>query len=342
MLTCWALVAWPLSVLERGGPLRTLARTWTLTRHRRGYNSWNILVSLAVPAGVGAVLWAVSSGARVVLFPVLVAVVAALAIVLQAAVLAVVALNQWYPTAWLRHGRPIDLAEAAANLPAGRSRPANRPRSAALGALALVIPVVLYGGYLFAGPYGPPAVSDQVVDGKVGLGRSTVQMVDGVPVVLSPGRYEGFFLRTCAGRPCRAIAESEPESEYAEQRMGAAAAPGGSLLVAAWRADDAKELARYATRYPDRTVLPLGLHLFSCTVQGCPADSGPAIAVAGVSLLASVDVAATGTGALLATVSERPHEEVGEVRLLHCTRLPCTRRERRSSPTRWTRGRGRS
>ncbi|WP_346046066.1 hypothetical protein [Actinomadura chokoriensis] len=325
MPTCWALVAWPLSVLERGGPLRTLARTWTLTRHRRGYSSWNILVSLAVPAGVGAALWAVSSGARVVLFPVLVAVVAALAILLQAAVLAIVALNQWYPTAWLRHGRPIDLAEAAAGLPAGRPVSANRPRSVALGALALVIPVVLYGGYLFAGSYGPPAVSDQVVDGKVGLGRSIVQVVDGVPVVLSPGRHEGFFLRACADRPCRTIGESESEPDYAEQRMGAAAAPGGSLLVAVWRSDDAKELFRYARRFPDRTVLPLGLHLLTCTVRGCPADTGPAIAVSGASLIAGVDVAATGTGALLATVAERPQEEVGEMRLLRCTRLPCTR-----------------
>ncbi|MER7547382.1 hypothetical protein ABTW95_30670 [Spirillospora sp. NPDC127506] len=339
VLSCWAVLAVPLVVLEGAGPVRAVARAWTLTRHRRTRWSWSVLgCVLAVPGAVAAggwwAAWPLGEDAHAIAVRVTGTAAGALAVLLQGAALAVVTLSQWYPdTAGERDRRPVDLAAAAARLPAAARRPRlgrprlgrprlGRPRlgrAAVLPALAIAAPGLVHWAVLRADPYDWVMVSDHVIEDAVG--RDVLLLPDrGGPAVLVPRRGTGFDLRACGDPTCQSnrLVRHVP---YVEDRADAAALPGGALVIAGWQTGD-----EYAGDPPER---PLLLRLIACTARGCPdmRAAPAALRARPPGLSASVAVAASGSRVVVAAAAPRPHRDTewgaSSLRIMRCASLPC-------------------
>ncbi|GAA1820697.1 hypothetical protein [Actinomadura chokoriensis] len=326
MLSCWAVLALPLVVLDGAGPVRALARAWTLTRHRRTRWSWTALISvLVVPGAIAAggwwAVWPLTGEAHAVAVRVTVAAAASPAVLLQGAALAVLTLSQWYADVPVRRERrrPLDLGAAAERLRTGGRGAAGPGRTAVLLALATAAPALFHWAVLRADPYDWVMVSDHVVEHAVG--RDVLLLPGrGDPAVLVPRRGSGFDLRACDDPACRRsrLAEHVP---YVEDRVDAAALPGGSLVVAGWQ-------------YGDRRVgpsreRPLLLRLIACTARGCP-DMRAAPTTLRASrhgLAASVAVAASGARTVVAVAVPLTDEDANggasTLRIMRCAHLPC-------------------
>ena len=330
VLSCWAMLAVPLVVLEGTGPVRALARAWSLTRHRRARWSWTVLGTVIVlPGAVTAGAWwlarPLGEDAHALAVRVAGTAAEALVVLLQGAALAVVTTSQWYPDATVRRERrrPLDLSGTAERLPTADRRPipgdrrARRWRAAVFLTLAAMAPGLAHWAVLRADPYAWVTVSDHVVEDAVG--RDVLLLPDqGGPAVLVPRRDTGFDLRACDAASCRGSRRAA-HVPYVEDRVDAAALPGGSLVVAGWQYGD--------RRIGDALERPLLLRLVACTAHGCPdMRTAPATTrAAGRGLAASVALAVSGPRIVVATAAP-PSEEDGtsSLRIMRCTSLPCS------------------
>lgn len=343
VMTCWSVLAVPLVVLEGAGPVRAMARSWDLTRHRRARWSWFVLAAVlllpgALASGLSALALPLDDEAFAIAVRPAAVIADALVVLLQGTSLAVITLNQWYPdvNVWRERRRPLDLKATARSLPTAPRRP--RPgRAAVLAALTLASPGLLQWALLRTDPYDLTMTSDHRVE--VPYGRTVLMLPDGTgPAALTAEAADGFALRRCGDRTCR----DSREAARAElvRNVDAAALPGGSVVVAGWLSDisgiDVRDLESGAVD----EVPPL-LRLIACTPRGCPpmrdAPGTMRIAAAGAADDPATAVAASGSAIVAAAVSRVPDSDdgfsdggfsdAGTLRVVRCTRLPCARPE---------------
>ncbi|GAA1820690.1 hypothetical protein [Actinomadura chokoriensis] len=334
-VSCWSVLTVPLVVLEHAGPVRALARAWTLTRHRRARWSWFVLAGVlllpgAVAAGVSALALPLEDEALAIVGRAAVVTVGALVVLLQGTGLAVVTLDQWYPAVnvWRERRRPLDLDAAMRRLPTADRR--TRPGAAAvLAVLAIASPALLHWTLLRTDPYDLTAVSDRVVGNQDG--RNVLLLPDGsAPMVLTPHLAGGFSLLACGDRTCRTSREvgGVPVSG---NRVEAAALPGGAVVVGAWQYDTGS-LGKAPEKVPD--TLPLLLRLVRCTPGGCPPlSSAPGtvrVAEAGSFQINGAALGITTAGSQIVAAAVTPLGDGVDdriLRIVRCSRLPCGRPE---------------
>ncbi|NEA28920.1 hypothetical protein [Actinomadura bangladeshensis] len=333
VVTCWSVLAVPLVVLEGAGPVRAMARAWTLTRHRRARWSWFVLAGVllvpgAVAAGVSALALPLDDAAAAIAGRAAALTAAALVVLLQGTALAVVTLDQWYPdvNVWRERRRPLDLDAAMRRLPTTDRR--TRPSVAAvLAVLAIASPALLYWTLLRTDPYDLTTVSDRVVGSQDG--RNVLLLPDGsAPMVLTPHRAGGFSLLACGDQTCRTSREAG-RVPLSGNRVEAAALPGGAVVVGAWQYDT-RSLGEAPEKVPD--TLPLLLRLVRCTPGGCPplssAPGAVQVAKAGSSVINGAALGITTAGSRIVAAAITPLGDGVDdrvLRIVRCARLPCGR-----------------
>ncbi|WP_433182434.1 hypothetical protein [Actinoallomurus sp. CA-150999] len=316
----WQALALPISMLEGRGARWSIRRARSVSRGRRTRTVLAILLGVVlgpalVVAGLRWALSALDGFAYVVIGDVALGLVGLLVVPFQAGTLAVAALNQEYPVAAAalypgapqhRPGIPLDLAQIRRRL-SSSVRP--RPRRAALLLPLLVLPGLLYGGYVWFNPLGLSV--DQVLQPSFSRGPVTLHLLRGEWPMAITG--DALTTRVCADRRCRRSRLYDyQEAGRLDGGTGSVALPDGTVATAAWR-------------FP---LYNRVLRLFPCGPDGCggngPINTAPIVEQYGYDA-ASPAMTTTGDGILIAALRTGDRRDTSEVRLIHCADIRCQR-----------------
>lgn len=269
----WILHALPVALLDGRGVWRSLGRAWSLTRHRRPRDVIALMLGLlGGPVLVAyAVRWALSpfGGTHTLLGTVIAGAASLLLVPFQAMTLTAATLNEEYPDAVLGlpvKTRPLDLDSIAARLSDLGTGARLRTRWVVPLAAALVLPGLLYGGYVRLNPLDLPV--DHVVASKFGGQSVALDLPGGRPMPIDD-TY--LTVRACADPGCSA----DRMYDYSEdagnpgpvpdgEETGTATLPDGATAVAAWVAVPSRNPA-VETHW--------ALRLLRCGTGGCGSPS---------------------------------------------------------------------
>ncbi|WP_433182431.1 hypothetical protein [Actinoallomurus sp. CA-150999] len=315
----WQALALPISTLEGQGARWSIRRARSVSQGRRTRTVLAVLLGVVLgPILVVAGLrWALSSldgFAHVVIGDIVLGLVGLLVVPFQAGTLAVAALNQDYPVAEVspypgapqdRPGTPLDLAPIRERLPSS-GRP--RLRRAALLLPLLVLPGLLYGGYVWFNPLGLSA--DRVLQPSFGRVPVTLHLLRGErPMAIAGG---ALSTRVCADRRCRHSRLYENGDSAFTRALGSAPLPDGRVAVAAW--------------VQGRNGAEDALRLFPCGPTGCgderAIDTAPIVERNDAGSLSAAAMATAGDGIVIAA-SRRSGMDGEQVRLIHCADIHC-------------------
>ncbi|MCP2338992.1 hypothetical protein [Actinomadura rupiterrae] len=318
LLLGWLLLVPAVVVLEDAGPRRALVRTWEIVRLRRTRTSWHLGVfAVAVPVLVG---WGLGEAARLaggalsmVLGAAAFAVAGMVAVLMQGAAPAIIALDGWYSASaeGKDQRRPMEPQVTAGMLPPSPAPRRTRPVVAGgLLVAAVALPGLLLQGLLTLNPFGMPSVTDHVV--KAVSAQSWLLVTGGDrPLVFAP-RLARYSVHACTDQPCTRTRQVGGD-RFLQPWMDAAELPDGSVAVAAWL--DGKDES---------------LRLVRCDGHSCPTlqnapplRSNPPL-TSGLARHLWVSVAPSGPGVAVAAV-DRNKAAGGSIdlHLLKCERLPC-------------------
>jgi hypothetical protein len=324
LLVCglWLALALPIAMLEGRSARGSIGRAHSLSQGRRTRTVLAVLLGVVLgPALVVAgVRWALSpldGFTHVVIGDVVLGLVGLLVVPAQAGMLAAAALNQEYPVAAAapypgapqgRPGIPLDLAQIRGRLSSAAAVSGRlRPCWAALLMSLLVLPGLLYGGYVWFNPLGLSV--DHVLQPRFSRGPVTLHLLGGErPMEITGGV---LTTRVCGDRLCRRnrLYDYRDNGGGWEGDTGSVSLPDGTVATAAWRAA------------PSGLVL----RLFPCGPDGCggngPIDTAPIVERSGDDGV-SAAMTTTGDGIVIAAL-RRDSDDRSGIRVIHCADLRC-------------------